>query len=191
MRYIVKNVLCGLAGLLTLQIMTPSLLFAADFGAGGDSVAVSGDAPLSSSDSGMAPENNPDHSVPFPGKGRVKYASGLHKSFGLLLSILFVTFVILLIGKQRLSLDYAWPWFIVGVVMGGLSLGFNYLVVPVADALGIMTPVFLPLLLAIIFLLLIVFYLSMRLSKHDILIKNLMQEVGIANIHKESSKSKE
>lgn len=191
MRYIIKRFLCSFVGFLVLQVMSPSLSFAADIRAFGDSVAVSGNVPLSSSGSGMASENNPDHSASSFEKGRARYASGLHKSFGLLLSILFISLVILLIGKQRLSLDYAWPWFIVGVVMGGLSLGFNHLVVPVADALGIVTPVFLPLLLAITFLLLIVFYLSIRLSRHDILIKNLMQEAGIANVHKESPKNEE
>lgn len=108
--------------------------------------------------------------------------SPMQKGLGIALSLVFLAVVLFSIRKQHLSLDYALPWMLIGIVMGVLAAFFEPLVVPVAEAFGIVIPMLLLLLIGMIFLLLLTFYASMRLSIHEQRIKNLMQEAGISKL---------
>lgn len=108
--------------------------------------------------------------------------SPMQKGLGIALSIIFLAVVFFSIRKQHLSLDYAFPWMAIGIVMGVLAVFFEPLIMPIADAFGIAIPMLLLLLIGMIFLLLLTFYTSMRLSLHEQRIKNLMQEAGISKL---------
>lgn len=111
--------------------------------------------------------------------------SQMQKGLGIALSIIFIAVVLISIRKQHLSLDYALPWLVIGAIMGILAAFFEPLVVPFAAAFGIAIPMLLLLLIGMIFLLLLTFYASIRLSIHEQRIKNLMQEAGISKLELE------
>jgi hypothetical protein len=105
--------------------------------------------------------------------------SPLQKGLGVFLSMLFLAIVLIFIRRQHLSLDYGLPWILAAIAMGFLAVFFELFVGPVAGALGITIPILLLFLIGIVFLLVLNFYVNVRLSALEKQIKNLAQEVGI------------
>lgn len=101
------------------------------------------------------------------------------KIFGFSISLLFLVIVLVMLKNQKLTATHAWPWILTALVMAISSLWFENLVLPFTVLLGVNTPLLLILLLAVLFLMFLLFSQTIRQARSDLLIKNLAQELAI------------
>lgn len=87
-------------------------------------------------------------------------------------------FIINMIRKKSLELRYALAWLIVGVGVLILDI-FPELMIKLANILGIYSPVNMLFFLGFCFSLIIIFILTVAVSRMSIRIKNLTQELAL------------
>lgn len=98
--------------------------------------------------------------------------------FLFLSTVIMFIFMIKLIKKETLQLKYSLLWIIIGVMMIILSI-FPCILEYISKVLGIVTPTNTLFLIGLIFELMIVFSLTVALSKSSERVKNLSQEIAL------------
>jgi hypothetical protein len=96
----------------------------------------------------------------------------------LLFSLFFLFFVISMIRKYKLDLKYALLWVLVNIFFIFISIAPQIIAI-LSSIIGIEVPSNAVFLIGIIFLYLIVFSLTVALSRTSFKLKELIQEVGI------------
>ncbi|MFV0465937.1 MAG: DUF2304 domain-containing protein [Lachnospiraceae bacterium] len=91
------------------------------------------------------------------------------------LIILAFVWIANLVRKEKLDLRFALPWFAVGILVFILNL-FPQLMETMVDLLGIDLPVNMMFFFGFCFTLLLVFHLTMKVSRQEEQIKRLTQE---------------
>lgn len=99
-------------------------------------------------------------------------------------SLLFMGFVIVMIRNRKIELKYTLAWMLAGVSFLVLSL-FPGLLVFISSLLNIVEPVNTLFLSIIFFMLLIIFTLTVALSRNANRVKTLTQEIGIIKMELE------
>lgn len=108
--------------------------------------------------------------------------------FLILGSIWFFLFIISMIKKKKLELKYALTWIVASFLFIILSL-FPGILYSISALLHIETPVNALFLLTIFFLLIIIFTLTIALSKSSNRIAALTQEIGILKLEHDKLKN--
>lgn len=107
----------------------------------------------------------------------------------LLSSILFTVYVIKMIKKEKLQLNYSLLWLFSGIFFVLLSL-FPQILYKISNILNIKEPVNALFLIIVFFLILILFSFTIIISKMKRQILNLSQEIGIIEEKFQSEKNK-
>ena len=99
-------------------------------------------------------------------------------------SLLFMGFVVVMIRNRKIELKYTLAWLLAGVSFLAMSL-FPGLLVFISSLLNIVEPVNTLFLSIIFFMLLIIFTLTVALSRNANRVKTLTQEIGIIKMELE------
>jgi len=98
--------------------------------------------------------------------------------FILLISFFFTVFIIHFIRKEVLELKYTLVWIVTGLIILLISL-FPQIVAFLAESAGIQTPVNALFLMGLLFALIIIFTLTVAISKISLRVTRLAQEISI------------
>ena len=93
-------------------------------------------------------------------------------------SVLFFSFIINLVRMKKLRLKYALTWLVFSVFLLTISI-FPQILISISNLLTIKEPVNTIFLIIITFMLTIILYLTLALSKTSEKVKKLTQEIGI------------
>jgi len=100
-------------------------------------------------------------------------------------SFLFLVYIIMMVRNKRLELKYILVWMLTGAAFLLLSI-FPSILDFASEMLNIIEPVHTLFLMIIFFMLLIIFSLTVALSRNSIRVKALTQELGILKLQIEN-----
>lgn len=102
-------------------------------------------------------------------------------------SVLFLSYIILMLRNKKIELKYSLAWLLAGICLLAAAL-FPDLLKLLSNLLNIIEPVNTLFLSIIFFMLLIVFTLTIALSRNANRVKTLSQEIGIIKMELERLK---
>jgi hypothetical protein len=103
-------------------------------------------------------------------------------------SVMFLVFVVIMIRNRKIELKYTLAWLLAGVSFLLLAV-FPDILVWISSVLNIKEPVNTLFLSIIFFMLLIIFTLTLALSRNANRVKTLTQEIGIIKMELEKLKN--
>lgn len=107
----------------------------------------------------------------------------------ILSSLLFLCYIILMLRNKKIELKYTLAWLFAGLCFLAAAI-FPGLIGFISDLLHIVEPVNTLFLLIIFFMLLIIFTLTIALSRNANRVKTLTQELGIMKLELEKLSEK-
>jgi hypothetical protein len=94
-------------------------------------------------------------------------------------TVFFFIFVGVFVKKRRLSLKFTLIWLASAAVLIALAVFDNHLIRPISNFLGIREPVNALFLAVFCFILLILFFLTIKISNQDEKIRTLAQKIAL------------
>lgn len=110
--------------------------------------------------------------------------------FSLIAGFLILALIVALIRARKLREEYSWLWILTGVIIFVVVIWYDLLVF-VTRLTGAMLPTTTLFILAILFLILINLFFSVKISSLADQIKNLAQEIALLKREKDEKKKKE
>ena len=98
--------------------------------------------------------------------------------FAVVMTLLFLVFILGLIRKKKLKEEYTWLWFLVGVFLLVLVVWERSLAM-LSSLIGAGTPLTTLIIFGFFFLILIIIHYSVKISVFNDQIKNLAQQLGL------------
>ena len=109
--------------------------------------------------------------------------------FAIITSVAILFFIIELVRRRRLREEHSWVWLLAGALMLGLTLSYDFLLLPAGAFFGGILPSAILFLFAILFLVLINIHFSVTISRLTSHVKELAQEIAILRAEKPPSRS--
>lgn len=109
--------------------------------------------------------------------------------FSLIAGFLILFLIIALIRARKLREEYSWLWLLVGLIIFIVVVWYDLLIL-MTNLIGAMVPTSTLFILAILFLILINLFFSVKISSLADQIKNLAQEIALLGGEKGEKKKK-
>lgn len=106
--------------------------------------------------------------------------------FAILISFFLMIIIIELVRRKKLREEFSWLWLMTGFAIMFLSM-WDFLLIRLANFIGIVTPVATMFFFAIVFIFSIALHFSIKISTLTNQVKNLSQEIALLKTALEKS----